>query len=169
MDAIRFSMVGEPRGKGRPRATIRGAHASVYTDAATRKYEASITKLARHAMGNRPPLQGPLLVALRFRMPIPKSATKRDKAAMAAGEITHTARPDIDNLSKAVLDGIAEDAALKIAMRKKPHAYPPGSDARVMFLNDSQITGLSATKVYSDKPGVDVRVEALAPQPGAPA
>jgi Holliday junction resolvase RusA-like endonuclease len=168
MDAIRFSMAGDPKAKGRPRATVRGAHASVYTDAATRKYEASITKLARRAMGNRPPLEGPLLVALRFRMPIPKSAPKRDKAAMAAGEIAHTSKPDTDNMVKAVLDAIAEDAALKVAIRKKPHAYPPGADARVMFLNDSQITGLSATKIYSERPGVDVRVEALAPQPETP-
>lgn len=164
MDAIRFSMVGDPRGKGRPRATIRGAHASVYTDDATRKYEASITALARQAMGDRPPLEGPLHVALRFRMPIPKSASKRDKAAMAAGEIAHISRPDADNLAKAVLDGIAEDAALKIKLLKRDE---PAAGARVMFRNDSQITGLSVTKIYSERPGVDVRVEPLAPQPGA--
>lgn len=157
MTTLTFSLSGEPRGKGRPRATVRGAHASVYTDAKTRKYEASVTKAARNVMAGRPPLEGPLSVSLRFRMPIPKSAPKRDRIAMAAGEIAHTSRPDADNLAKAILDGIAEDAAAK---RKGDER----ENARVMFRNDSQIVRLFVTKIYAEQPGVDVRVEAFQPQ-----
>jgi Holliday junction resolvase RusA-like endonuclease len=152
--ALVFSMNGEPRGKGRPRATVRGGYASVYTDAQTRKYEASVTAIAREKMAGRSPFEGPLSVSLRFRMPIPKSATKRVRAGMAAGEIAHCGRPDVDNLAKAVLDAIGEDAAAK----KK------GLDARVVFANDSQIVRLFASKIYAEIPGVDVRVEAFQPQ-----
>jgi Holliday junction resolvase RusA-like endonuclease len=154
MHPLTFSMSGCPRGKGRPRATTRGGYSSVYTDAKTRAYEASVTAVARTAMGDRAPFQGPLSVSLRFRMPIPKSAPKRAKASMASGETPHCSAPDIDNLAKAILDGMGEDAALK---RK-------GLDARVVFQNDSQITRLFATKIYAELPGVDVRVEAYAPQ-----
>lgn len=156
MSLLTFVMSGEPRGKGRPRATTRGGFASVYTDAKTRKYEASITAVAREKMAGRAPFEGPLSVSLRFRMPIPRSATKRARAGMAAGEIAHCGRPDIDNLAKAVLDAIGQDAAAK----KK------GLDARIVFANDSQIVRLFATKVYAEVPGVDVRVEAFAPQGG---
>jgi Holliday junction resolvase RusA-like endonuclease len=149
-----MSINGEPKGKGRPRATVRGGFASVYTDAQTRKYEASITAIARDKMAGRSPFEGPLSVTLRFRMPIPKSATKRVRDGMAAGEIAHCGRPDIDNLAKAVLDAIGEDAAAK----------KMGLEARVVFANDSQIVRLIAAKLYAEQPGVDVRVEAFAPQ-----
>ena len=37
-----FSMSGNPRGKGRPRATVRGGFARVYTDKKTREYATSV-------------------------------------------------------------------------------------------------------------------------------
>jgi Holliday junction resolvase RusA-like endonuclease len=142
MEPLVFSMTGNPRGKGRPRATMRGAHASMYTDAKTRAYEASVKRLALAAMAGVPPLEGALSVSLRFRMPIPKSATKKAKAAMSAGETPHTSKPDIDNLQKALLDGMNG----------------------AVFRDDSQIVRAFTTKIYSDKPGVDVRVEAFGSQ-----
>lgn len=137
-----FSLSGLPRGKGRPRATVRGGFARVYSDPKTRKYERSIGTIAMAAMVGRPPLQGPLSVSLRFRMPIPKSETKAVRAAMAAGEVAHVGRPDLDNMVKAIFDGLNG----------------------VVFADDAQIVRSFSTKVYSDKPGVDVRVEAFAPQ-----
>lgn len=142
MDPLTFSMAGEPRGKGRPRATVRGGFASVYTDAKTRKYEASAKAVAVAAMAGRPPFEGPLSVSLRFRMPIPKSASKRTKAAMSAGETAHVSRPDIDNLGKAILDALN----------------------KVVFHDDGQVVRAFSTKVYAEQPGVDVRVEAFMPQ-----
>ena len=141
-DALVFRFSGNPRGQGRPRATARGGFASVYKDPKSRTYEASIAKAAKAMMGERRPLEGPLSVSMRFRMPIPKSATKRARLAMAAGEIAHTAKPDTSNMTKAV-----EDALNGVA-----------------FIDDSQIVRSFCTKVYSDKPGVDVRVEPFAPQ-----
>jgi Holliday junction resolvase RusA-like endonuclease len=99
-------------------------------------------------MEGRSPFAGALSVSLQFRMPIPASATKRARAAMAANEIPHTSKPDTDNLVKAILDGLESDPTDK-AKRK------------IVFQNDCQITRLFATKIYSENPGVDVRVEPL--------
>lgn len=142
MTALVFSMAGSPRGQGRPRATARGGFATIYKDDKSRKYELSVARVAAVAMAGRAPLEGPLSVSLRFRMPIPASAPKRTKAAMAAGEIAPTTKPDLSNLMKAIEDGMN----------------------RVVFSDDSQIVRSFVTKVYSDRPGVDVRVEAFAPQ-----
>lgn len=142
MTVLAFSLNGEPRGKGRPRVDTRGAFPRIHTDSKTAKYERSVAKAAMAQMVGRAPLQGPLSVSLRFRMPIAKSATKRAKAAMAAGEIAHQGRPDLDNMAKAIFDALNG----------------------VVFVDDSQIVRSFCTKLYAEQPGVDVRVAAFDPQ-----
>lgn len=142
MDVLAFSMAGSPRGQGRPRTTVRGGFATIYKDPKSRKYETSVQVLAKQAMAGHPPLSGPLSVSLRFRMPIPKSASKAARAAMASGEWAHTGKPDLDNMAKAILDGMKG----------------------AVFGDDSQIVRSFLTKIYAEHPGVDVRVEPLAPQ-----
>lgn len=142
MNVLEFSMSGAPRGQGRPRTAVRGRFATIYKDAKSRVYENSVKALAQKAMGDHAPFEGALSASFRFRMPIPKSATKRVKAAMAAGEIAPTTRPDNSNLVKAI-----EDALNGVAYR-----------------DDCQIVRTFITKVYSERPGVDVRVEPLEPQ-----
>lgn len=145
MQTLAFSLSGEPRGKGRPRATTRGGRfPTVYTDAKTRKYEASVRKVAEAAMAGRAPLEGPLSLSLRFRLPIPKSETKAHKAAMASGETAPTKKPDWDNAAKAMCDAMNG----------------------VVYVDDCQIVRAFVTKIFAAQPGVDVRVEAFAPQGG---
>lgn len=145
MDALTFSMSGEPRGKGRPRATVRGGFARVYTDPLTRKYEASIRAVATAAMAGHAPFQGPLSVSVRLRLEPPASMSKRLRAAVLAGEAPYMGRIDADNGAKAVLDALNG----------------------VCFGDDKQIMRLFVTKAASATPGVDVRVEPLAPQAAA--
>lgn len=144
MTVLTFSLSGLPRGQGRPRTTARRGFASVYKDPKSRRYEASVTAVARAVMGDQSPMQGPLSLSLRFRLPIPASASKKLRAAMAAGEIAPTTKPDLSNLQKAIEDGMN----------------------KVVFLDDSQIVRAFTTKVYALIPGVDVRVEAFQPQTG---
>jgi Holliday junction resolvase RusA-like endonuclease len=172
---LSFSMAGEPRGKGRPRFSQKHGFVQTFTDSATRKYEASISEIAREAMRGRPPFTGPVGVSMRFRMPVPKSITKAVRAGMLAGEIAPAVSPDIDNLVKAVLDAMAVDAAVLARIRKTARAAreldlpaPDKSPARIVFVNDWQITRLVVSKIYAAAPGVDVRVEAFAPQGPAP-
>lgn len=147
-DPIVFSFSGIPVGKGRPRTRVvnrppRKPFATIYTDDATRKYETEVAVIARKAMGAAKPLQGPLSVSLRFRLPIPKSTTKRLRAAILAGEKAYLGAYDLDNMQKAFLDACNT----------------------ICFEDDKQVVRLFSTKVASEKPGVDARIEALEPQP----
>lgn len=142
-----MSLVGQPKGWSRAGHRIvksgKRLFIQTYTPHAMRAYQDSIRKVARLAMGSRPPLVGPLSVSLRFRMPIPKSATKARRMAMAAGEIAHTSTPDKDNMTKAIYDALN----------------------KIVWRDDAQITRGFQSKIYAEQPGVDVRVEAYAPQP----
>lgn len=146
MTVLTFSMSGLPRGQGRPRATTRGGHPTVYKPTADRKYEAWVAKVAQAAMNGRDPLEGPLSVSLRFRMPIPASQNRRVKGSMAAGDIPPCTKPDLSNLTKAIEDAMNG----------------------VVYVDDSQIVRGFQTKIYAEHPGVDVRVEAFQPQESQP-
>lgn len=138
MTVVAFSMSGVPRPQGRPRTrVVQGRFATIYKDPVDRDYEKAIAEIARAAMGDMPPLTGPLSLTARFRMPIPKSDTKALRAAKAVGEVAHTQRPDCSNVLKACEDAMNG----------------------VVFADDCQITRLFVTKLYSDRPGIDIRVE----------
>lgn len=142
MEPVIFSCTGQPRGKGRPRATVRGKFASMYTDPVTRKYEAAVKGIARDAMGGRAPFEGPVSVSLRFRFQPAKSLPKYVRARLLAGEEAYLGTTDLDNLAKSILDGCNT----------------------VCFRDDVQVVRLFVTKIAAEKPGVDVRIEPLAPQ-----
>ena len=142
MPLLVLSLNGEPRGKGRPRTSVRGGFARVYTDAATRKYEASIKREAQAYMGDRAPLDGPLSVSIRLRLSPPKSMSKRQRSRVLSGEEAYFGRIDADNGAKAVLDAMNG----------------------VCWHDDKQITRLFVTKVAAEIAGLDVRIEAHQPQ-----
>lgn len=50
------------------------------------------------------PIEGALELAFRAVFPVPVSASGRDRAAMLAGVIGHTTKPDLDNLAKQLKD-----------------------------------------------------------------
>lgn len=145
MEPLVFSLAGDPRGKGRPRTSVRGGFARVYTDAATRKYEASVRAVAEQVMAGRPPMEGAISVSLRFRLAPPKSMTKRLRAAVLSGEQVYLGRIDLDNAAKAALDAMNG----------------------VAFVDDVQIVRLFLTKGAAAVAGIDVRIEPLEPQVAA--
>jgi Holliday junction resolvase RusA-like endonuclease len=142
MTVVAFSLTGEPRGKGRPRTRIRGSFAQVYTDPVTRAYEQSIRSHAERVMCGKPPLEGPLSVSLRLRLSVPISYSKKARARILAGEEAYLGRVDADNAFKALADALNG----------------------ILWRDDVQITRLFVTKEAATEPGIDVRVEALAPQ-----
>jgi Holliday junction resolvase RusA-like endonuclease len=139
---IRFSVKIEPRGKGRPRATVRGNHASVYTDGKTRKYEAAVRAVAVRSMAGGAPLAGPIEVVLRFRIPIPVSYSNKRRAAILAGQEPYFGAFDSDNLAKAWLDACNG----------------------VVFADDKQVTDLVVIRRPSMKPGIDACVTPVTPE-----
>jgi Holliday junction resolvase RusA-like endonuclease len=72
-------------------------------------------------------------------MPIPASWSKKRREASKG--LHHISRPDVDNYAKAVLDACNG----------------------VLYLDDSQIADLHASKKYSDVPRVEVTMIELVP------
>lgn len=153
---IKVWIPGPPRGKGRARtSTITGKDGQVrmatgkngkprpvlihHTDRKTRDYEAHVRRLAVQAMDGRPPLQGPVNLALVFVMPIPRSwpQWKRDMALRR--EIAPTTKPDADNMQKAVKDALNG----------------------VAWLDDAQVVVCSIAKIYQREKFEDVGVLAV--------
>jgi len=79
-------------------------------------------------------LDCPLEINIIYFLPIPKSSSKKKRAAMLNGDIKHVKRPDIDNYIKFSLD-VLNDLA---------------------YVDDSQIYSLKAQKIYAEKPRTEI-------------
>lgn len=99
----KFTVLGEPVGKARPRYTRTG-HA--YTPKKTRDYEDMVRTCYKAKYGNAEPYEGPVRVFITAYFKISKSLPKsRRKALMES--LTHCMkRPDIDNIAKIILDAL---------------------------------------------------------------
>lgn len=148
MTPLTFTIPGEPKGKGRPRIVKIGGFSRLAADKKTATYENLVAMAAQEALGGRPMLDGPLALHVTVRMTPAASASRKATAAMLAGEIAPTKRPDLDNVLKAVLDGCNA----------------------VAFRDDVLVTQITASKVYATSPGVDVTISpALSPAASAEA
>lgn len=142
MKEIEFVVYGRPKGKGRPRFTMDG-HA--YTPQATKQYEKEIRQAFREAGGTSFG-SVPVSVEVTAYYPVPKSARKSDKEAIQMGLRVPMVKPDIDNILKAVLDGIQGDGGA--------------------FRDDVQVVSVRAEKRY-DRIGAEgavvVRIRDVSP------
>lgn len=136
MDSVTFFVPGKPRGKGRPRFY----NGRAYTDEQTRAYEERIAWNYRRIAGKfRFPDDVFLRVRVQQQMPVPQSASKAKKAEMLGGGTFPSAKPDLDNVVKAVLDGLNG----------------------VAYKDDARVVGIHSVKIYSDNPGVLVEVSRM--------
>ena len=137
---IEIVLLGAPRGKERPRLTKAG---HVYTPEKTRDYEGALRYAAKEAMGERPPLDGPLTVDIVVNVPISPSWPKKRQEAARTGAERPVKKPDWDNFAKTV-------DALNL----------------IVWIDDSQVVDGRVRKFYSDKPGMHIRVQPLQPTEG---
>lgn len=115
MKTVTFMVPGEPVAKGRPRFSVRkskdgGAYVSVRTPDKTVIYENQVKLEYRDQTGGfKFPDDAMLEIEIEAYFSIPKSASKKKRAAMLTGEIRPTKRPDADNVLKCMdaLNGIA--------------------------------------------------------------
>ena len=135
---IEIVVLGEPVAKGRPR--FNKATGVAYTPAKTASYEAALKYAAYQAMGDRPPLEGPLFVHIVVKKSIPQSWPKKRQEAARAGMERPSTKPDFDNFSKMV------DACNLVA-----------------WIDDGQIVDGLVQKFYSDKPGMWIRIRPALP------
>lgn len=110
--SLRFTVSGDPQGKGRPRFT-RSGH--TYTPAQTRTYErrvrdSAIAELRRRGMTFNPVGAAPVMVAMIARFGLPKSISRKEREARLAG-LKAPNKPDTDNISKVkdALNGVLWD------------------------------------------------------------
>ena len=92
--------------------------------------------MAKAAMGASKPLEGALEAFIYVTFPVPASYSKKRTEACLINSEKHTKKPDLDNVVKAICDGMD----------------------KIVFLNDSQITSIHSTKVYGEVGKVEVLV-----------
>lgn len=136
IEPITVIIPGDPHGKGRPRFRRNG---STYTPSHTRNYETAVGMITTREMAGREPITLPVHVELRAHFPIPKSWSRTKQMDALVGRIRPTGGFDIDNICKAVLDGMN-----KIAYR-----------------DDSLVVSIHASKVYGPKPFVVATIKPI--------
>lgn len=135
---INFTVMGEPKGKGRPRFCRNTGHAITPKD--TVNYETLVKMEYTQACGEQMfPDDAMLDMRIKAYYSIPKSASKKRHAAMLSGDIRPTKKPEMDNVIKIIADSLN-----KIAYR-----------------DDTQIVDCQVRKFYSEKPRVEVMIQTI--------
>lgn len=154
MTAITFTVPGVPVGKGRHKSRINRSATSgkqfvqTYTPAATVAWEREVARCGLLALGDLPMFDGPIHIDLGVWVPVPVSYSKKKRAQALAGEIwPHTSKPDVDNVLKAVLDGLCK--------KTKTRA---GAELPRVLSDDTRVVTGTFGKAYSASPRVDVRI-----------
>ena len=122
-----FSVPGVPCAKARPRVNTNTGRA--YTPAKTKQFE-ELVKFSYWRQCGRRCTADPLVLGILFKMPIPQKTPEKTRKLMLKGKILPAKRPDIDNLIKAIMDGLNGSA----------------------YQDDNQIIELTARKVYGEEP-----------------
>jgi Holliday junction resolvase RusA-like endonuclease len=148
---LRIFIAGKPIPKGRPRAKVispkdgKKPFVQVYTETETVAWEETVSWLAKREVMSIPsddegdivlPFDGRVIMDLRFNLPRPPSTPKKIL-------FPYTSKSDVDNLAKAVMDGL--------------------QNARILS-NDNRVTDLSIKKRFAseDHPmGVEIDITTL--------
>lgn len=137
MPSVSMALPFEPTPKGRPIFKARYNKFLAITPPKTKAFEMQVAFYYRGAAdGYTFPKGTPITVSIEFGMRIPASTSKKRREAMLRGEIHHVIKPDIDNLTKAVLDGLNG----------------------VAWYDDSQITELHVFKRYVQSPNIYITI-----------
>lgn len=139
MPRFSFTVPGEPQGKARARTwyDARVGRMASKTPENTVIYENLVKLCYQSAARNYHfPDDTPLRVEIRAYFSIAKRTARKWLPGMAAGLIRPTKKPDVDNITKAVLDALN----------------------KVAYKDDSAIVHFSIEKYYSDTPRVEVTI-----------
>ena len=103
---LSFVVPGQPQGKGRPRVGKVGPHARLFTPQKTVAYEGLVAHAAQQAMAGAPLIDGPVRVQLVIDCQIPASWSQKKQRHALEGLVMPTTKPDVDNVVKAIFDGL---------------------------------------------------------------
>ena len=131
-----------PKPSNARKAAIVGGHARVVQATAVKSHQAAIAIFAERHRPSGGPLNCPLAVKITFVMPrllaMSKLSKKTGMPLMDPKRVPHASRPDIDNLTKSVLDGL-----------------------RSWWVDDSLVQRLAADKWYAglqEDPGYHIKI-----------
>ena len=141
MLTLKFTVLGTPTGKGRPRF-YRGR---AVTPKKTRNYEAMVKYEAQHAvdhMVQKPDFAASCEVTIHAYFAIPQSYTKKKRAQIEESGpwLVRPGKPDLDSVIKSILNGMNG----------------------IVFRDDVQVVSLRAKKHWcegEELPRVDVKIE----------
>ena len=134
---MKFTVPGEPVGKGRPRVVHNGKFTQSYTPEKTATYENLVKVEFQRQCPRQPIIETPVTLKIRCFYGLAMRDSKKKKAAKLAGAIRPTKKPDIDNCIKIIADALNGLA----------------------YVDDTQIVGVTAEKYYAEIPHVDVEIE----------
>ena len=131
----KFTVLGEPRGKQRPRVTRKG---NTYTPAETVQYENLVRMEYRRQCGDyRFPDDAALDMRIIAYYAIPKSASKKKRQEMLEHRIRPLKKVDCDNAVKIVADSLN----------------------MIAYRDDVQIVDCQIRKFYSSEPRIVVTIQ----------
>lgn len=146
---ISFFIPGEPVAQGRSRMTtgkktkiVNGKKVVIKQAGKPRMYDAPksaayknmVSMVASQKMADHKLFEKAVAMIITVHKSIPQSWSKKKQAQATEGTIRPTVKPDIDNYTKAIFDGCNG----------------------ILFKDDSQVTNVTASKIYSPTPGVSV-------------
>lgn len=140
METVKFTVLGEPKGKGRPRFVPKTGRAITPKD--TANYETLVRmEYAAQCQGFKFPDGTMLDMRILAYYSIPKSATKKNKELMKKQFLRPTKKPDMDNVVKIIADSLNQ----------------------IAYRDDTQIVDCQCRKFYSDNPRVEVTIKEVKP------
>ena len=142
-EAVKFTVYGEPKAKGRPRVSVRKSSdgtktfARAYTPKETVIYENQVKIEYENQCGAyRFPDDAMLDIRIFAYYGIPKSVSKKKRELMLNGRIRPTKKPDFDNIAKTICDSLNG----------------------IAYQDDKMIVDGMLRKFYSEKPRVEVKI-----------
>jgi Holliday junction resolvase RusA-like endonuclease len=132
---IKFTIPGEPKGKGRPKFSRQGNFVKTYTPETTVNYE-NWVKICFREEGQKM-LEGQLRAVIDCYYAIPKSFSKKKREKALKGELRPTKKPDCDNIAKIILDALNGLA----------------------YKDDKDIVSCLIEKWYGEEPRVEVYID----------
>jgi Holliday junction resolvase RusA-like endonuclease len=136
-EVIQFTVYGEPKAQGRPRAAVINGRAIMYDPKPSRDFKRDVKAVAQDYVPDKL-LAGPLVLELKIYRPIPKSFSKKKREQALSGELRPTTKPDLKNYIAGIEDALE----------------------KVIYENDSQIVSYGDSgKWYGDPPRIEVAIK----------
>lgn len=129
---VKFIIPGKPSGKERPRLS----NGIVYTPARTKSYENFIKGCYIEQCGDISFGDRAISMDIKAYVPVLTKFRKAEKIAALNGELKPSAKPDADNILKAILDALNE----------------------IAYDDDRYIYKITVERIYSDRPRTEVLI-----------